>query len=96
MDRKERVEDNKAEIYNDSNISTIEAYKVIKSKQFNKSKLSKTPYFVWDGIETVDFFDIIRLYFSYNFHEMEDKTGVKKLLIGEDIKTYQKFKNFPK
>ncbi len=79
---------------NDPNISIIEAYKVIKSKQFDKEKVSKTPYYSWDGIETVDYFDIMRLFFSYEFKNMEERTGVKKLLIGEDIKIYQKFKNF--
>lgn len=78
----------------DNNISVIEAYQCIKSKQFDKSKLSKTPYYSWDGIEKVDFYDIIRLYFSYNFSEMDEKVGVKKLLIGEDITNYKKFKNF--
>ena len=78
----------------DSNISVMEAYKIIKSKQFDKTKVSVTPYFVWDGIDSIDFFDIIRLYYSYDFKNMEEKTGVKKLLVGEDIKTYQKFKQF--
>jgi len=79
---------------NDPNVSIIEAYIIIKSKQFDKEKISKTPYYSWDGIETVDYFDIMRLFFSYEFKNMEERTGVKKLLIGEDIKIYQKFKNF--
>ncbi len=79
---------------NEPNISIIEAYKIIKSKQFDKEKVSKTPYYSWDGIETVDYFDIMRLFYSYEFKNMKERTGVKKLLIGEDIKIYQKFKNF--
>ena len=79
---------------NEPNISIIEAYKIIKSKQFDKEKVSKTPYYSWDGIETVDYFDIMRLFYSYEFKNMKERTGIKKLLIGEDIKIYQKFKNF--
>lgn len=75
---------------------TVEAYYKIRSRIFDKKLISTTPYAKWDGSEAIDYNDILKLYYSYNFEEMESRGGVKGFMMGNDMRNYLKFKKLRK
>jgi len=75
---------------------TIEAYYKIRSHIFDKSFVSKTPYMDWDGLESIDYNDILKLYYSYRFEDMMPRGGVRNFLQGKDLQNYIKFRKIRK
>ena len=71
---------------------TLSCYKIIRSKEFDAKKVKENSYITWDGTEEVAFNDIIRLYHSYDFSSMNERTGVKHNFTGQDILNYIKYR----